>query len=98
MLFRWIFEFLTNGVLKQTDYDYSSNANDCEANDINGTWKIEGETLKLTNDYTNGQEEIFTIKKLDDTSFEIQQPLPKDVADEYELNVVSLKYVFNRVK
>lgn len=64
-----MFEFLTNGILKQTDYDYSSNANDCEANDINGTWKIEGETLKLTNDYTNGQEEIFTIKKLDDTSF-----------------------------
>jgi len=69
-----MFDFLTNGILKQTNYDYSTNPNDCEPENVNGTWHTEGETLKLINDDTNEQGKV------------------------YELNVVSLKYVFKRLK
>ena len=90
-----IFEFKKNGVLENIDYDFSNSANECDGDIINGTWNISGNTFKIT---IRGGEESFEIKSLTNDTFEIQRPLSRDEAEEYELNVVALKTIFKKNK
>lgn len=88
-----IFEFKENNALQQTDYDHSSNASECNGDNINGTYNLNGSNFKLT--FSN-DEESFEVKKLTAELFEIQRPLNRGEEGDYELNVVALKYVFEK--
>lgn len=90
-----IFEFKKDGVLQNIDYDFSNNTNECNGDINNGTWNISGNTFKLT---IRGEEGSFEVKNLTNDTFEVQRPLTRDEAEEYELNVVALKTVFKKSK
>ncbi len=93
-----IYDCLSNGSLQHTDYDYSTNSNACSNQILSGTWSINANTFTLKNEFTGEEGEAFEIKKLNNDSFEIQQTLSREDAGNYELNVVSLKYIFKKVK
>lgn len=92
------FEFKNNGILQNIDYNFSSNANECSGDEINGIWNVTGNTFKLALGEGEDFEDSFEIKKLTGDAFEIQRPLTKAEAEDYELNVVALKFVFKKVK
>jgi len=92
------FEFKNNSVLQNIDYDFSDNANECSGNTTNGIWNVTGNTFKLALGEGEDFEDSFEIKKLTADAFEIQRPLSKEEAVDYELNVVALKFVFKKVK
>lgn len=90
-----IFEFKKDGVLQNIDYVFTNNTNECDGDINNGTWNISGNTFKLT---IGDGEESFEIKNLTNDTFEVQRPLTRDEAEDYELNVVALKFVFKKSK
>ncbi|MDM1328863.1 lipocalin family protein [Myroides odoratimimus] len=90
-----IFEFKKDGVLQNIDYVFTNNTNECDGDINNGTWNISGNTFKLT---IGDGEESFEIKNLTNDTFEVQRPLIRDEAEDYELNVVALKFVFKKSK
>ncbi len=88
-----IFNFKSDGALQNTDYDFSTNTSECNGQTLNGKWNITGDTFKLA---LGSEEDSFEIKKLTDNVFEIQRPLTREEEEDYELNVVSLKFVFKK--
>lgn len=88
------FEFKAGGVLQNIDYNFSDNANECNPDTFNGTWSVTGNTFKLA--LGEDLEDSFEMKKLTADSFEIQRPLTREEAEDYELNVVALKFVFKK--
>jgi len=92
------FEFKNNSVLQNIDYDFSENANECSGNTTNGIWNVTGNTFKLALGEGEDFEDSFEIKKLTADTFEIQRPLTREEAEDYELNVVALKFIFKKVK
>ncbi|WP_177762641.1 lipocalin family protein [Flavobacterium sp. I3-2] len=87
-------EFKDNGVFVFTEYDYSTNASDCNEEISNGTWSLVDNNFKLNQ---GGEEFNFQVVKLNATEFEIQKPLSSEDAEDYELNVVTLRYVFKKI-
>lgn len=93
-----VFDFREQGVLINTDYDFSTNPNQCSGNVNNETWKMSGSTLTLTFSTPNGKfEYAYEIKKGTSSELIIQAPLTKAQEEEYELNVVALKHVFRKM-
>lgn len=92
------FEFKTGGILQNIDYDFSNNATECSGISTNGIWNVTGNIFKLALGEGEDFEESFEIKKMTADAFEIQRPLAREEAEDYELNVVALKFVFEKVK
>ena len=90
------FEFKVGGILQNMDYNFSDNSNECTPDTFNGTWNVTGNTFKLALGEGEDLEDSFEIKKLTADTFEIQRPLTRDEAEDYELNVVALKFVFKK--
>ena len=78
------------------DYNFSDNSNECNPDTFNGTWNVTGNTFKLALGEGEDLEDSFEIKKLTAETFEIQRPLTRDEAKDYELNVVALKFIFKK--
>ena len=90
------FEFKSGGILQNMDYNFSDNASECSGDAINGIWNVTGNIFKLALGEGEDFEESFEIKKLTADTFEIQRPLTREEAEDYELNVVALKFVFKK--
>lgn len=90
-----IYEFLNEGTFNHVDYDYSLEPTNCNPDKYKGTWSITDTTFKLKED---GEDELsFIIVKQTATEFEVQKTLSRNDKGDYELNVVSLKYVFKKI-
>lgn len=92
-------EFLVGGFYQNTYYDYSEVASDCKSEVEEATWKVEGDKLKLG--FVEGAlnvEAVFTIKELSDNTLLVDRPMTRDEAEDYELNVVTIRQVFKKVK
>ncbi|WP_177764701.1 hypothetical protein [Flavobacterium sp. I3-2] len=93
-----VFDFREQGVLLNTDYDFSTNPNQCSGNVNHETWSLSGSTLTLTVSTPNGKfEYAYQIKKGTSSEFIIQAPLSKAQEEEYDRNVVALKHVFRKM-
>jgi len=92
-----VFDFREQGVLLNTDYDFSTNPNTCSGIVNQETWSISGSTLTLTVSTPNGRfEYAYEIKKGTNTEFVIQAPLSKNQKEDYNSEVVALKHFFSR--
>lgn len=93
-----VFDFRDQGVLINTDYDFSTNPNLCSGKVNNESWSISGSTLTLTVSTQSGIfEHAYEIKKGSSSEMIIQAPLSRAQEEEYELNVVALKHVFRKM-
>ena len=93
-----LYDFLSNGTVNQMDYNYSTLESNCKAENVSGKWSIKGNQFTLENKYSGNVDvnSTYKINKLTGDTFEIDEPLPRNLADDYELNVVTLRQVFKK--
>ncbi len=92
-------EYVAGGIIKNNYYNYSEVASNCEANSQEGTWKVEGNKLKLgmVKEGVN-VEVVFKISEMSDKVLLLDKPMSRDDADNYPENTVTIRNVFKKVK
>ena len=92
-------EYVAGGVIKNNFYNYSEVASNCEASVQDGTWKVEGNKLKLglENEGIN-VEAVFTISEMSDKLLLLDRPMSRDDAEFFPPNTVTIRNVFRKVK
>lgn len=92
-------EFVAGGIYEVIYYNYGELVSECKSEVEGGSWKVEGDKLKIgLVEGAINVEAVFTIKELSDNTLLVDRPMSRDEAEDYELNVVTIRQVFKKVK
>lgn len=92
-------EYLAGGIMKSSYYNYSEIVTNCQASIEDGTWKVEGNKLKLgvVEDGLES-EAVYTITELDEGIMLLDMPLSRYDLEDYPENTVTIRSVFKKAK